>query len=122
MRFRSSGLHVAATLPVAFQAVEELCVGRCGRRGLVHDDKVKTGELLLVAAKGFTNDSFDAIPSRRGPAVLLGYRHAEPGGIRCIFSTKHGEKRVATPTCLLKHPPEVGRIEKPVLFTEPVGR
>jgi hypothetical protein len=110
MRFRSSGLRLAATLPVAVQAFKQPIVARRRRLRLVQHDNVEAGQLSLVAAKGLTNDSFDTVPSRGVTAVFLGYREAEPGGTRCILSAKHGEKPVSAPSCPLEHRPKVGRV------------
>ena len=122
MRFRSSGFCPGAALPVAIQAVEELGVARGCRRGLIHDDNIDPRELALVVAKRLANDSLDAVARRGTPAMFLGYGQAEPGGFRCIWATEHGEKLVSTASCPLEDPPEVGRVEKPVVFTKPVGR
>jgi hypothetical protein len=92
--------------PVGRDAVEQLPVSR--RRGcrLVEDDYIQSANLRLVLSKRLPDDPFYSIPAGRMPAVLLGYRQAEPGGITTVLPGQYRKPFVPAARGFFEHAAE----------------
>jgi hypothetical protein len=79
---------------MTFEAVHDRCVVRIARAGACIDDEIHCGQLMLMLAKGFPDQAFDAIAAHRIPHDAGGDRQSKAGNARAGVSRKYREAGV----------------------------
>ncbi len=113
---------LAASLPVGRHAVEQHAIRGAGRSGLVDYNHVEPCDVRLVLPERLPDDTFYPVSAGCLPAVFFRDRQTESRGLPVILPAKYRKPFVAAARGFFEHAAEGRRIEKPVVFFEPVDR
>jgi hypothetical protein len=108
---------------VLFEAACDRCVVRIARTGARIDDEIHCGQIMLMLAKRFTDQTLDAIATHRIANDAGGDRQSKAGSGGAGVSRKDREARVGGAARVTIHAIEFGFSSEALRrFERPCGR
>jgi hypothetical protein len=106
-----------------FEAARDRCVVRIARAGARIDDEIHCGQLMLMLAKRFPDETLDAIATHRIPHDAGGDRQSKAGNGGAGVPRKYGETGVGRAARVTIHAIEFGFLPEALRgFERPSGR
>lgn len=106
-----------------FEAARDRCVVRIARTGARIDDEIHCGQFMLMLAKRFPDQTFDAIATYRIPHDAGGDRQSKAGNGCAGVARKYRETGVGRAARVTIHAIEFGFLPEALRgFERPCGR
>jgi hypothetical protein len=106
-----------------FEAARDRCVVRIARAGTRIDDEIHCGQFMLMLAKRFPDQTFDAITTHRIPHDAGGDRQSKAGSGGAGVSREYRETGVGRAARVTIHAIEFGFLPEALRgFERPSGR